>query len=170
MSVTIPANLRTFTWASPDGRSNGKFVPNGRVRVGRNFVTPNWRSSEQMFSARIFVGFNVGHDAVYSMDDIIPIVKEVRIKQGIAPDASFVYQKGMYTHMDGSGTVTEEGAQIILLNLSGASQEEFTNQMIQLANVLRDRLQQEAVIVEIQQGGMVKEVIGVTATETEDNL
>jgi hypothetical protein len=123
-----------------------------------------------MLAARIFVGFSVGHDAVYSMDDVIPLVKRVRMKQGVPPDASFLYQRGMYTHADGSGTVTEDGAQIVLLNLSGASQEEFTNQMIELANVIREELQQESVIIEIQSKGIVQEVIGVTETETEEAL
>ena len=167
-TLTIPANLRQTSWGSPDGKSRGTFKPNGRPTVRtRNNLKPNWRSSEPMWAARILVGFSVGHEPVYNMDDLIRIVRRVRDKQGIPPDASFVYQKGMYTHTDGSGTVTEEGAQVVLLNLTGESREKFTEQMIELGNVIREEMQQEAVIIEIQRGGVVQEVIGVTTTETE---
>jgi hypothetical protein len=42
--------------------------------------------------------------------------------------------------------------------------------MIELANVIREELQQESVIIEIQSKGIVQEVIGVTETETEEAL
>lgn len=166
-TLTIPANLRQTSWGSPDGKSRGTFKPNGRPTVRtRNNLKPNWRSSEPMWAARILVGFSVGHEPVYNMDDLIRIVRRVRDKQGI-PRTRASSTRRACTHTDGSGTVTEEGAQVVLLNLTGESREKFTEQMIELGNVIREEMQQEAVIIEIQRGGVVQEVIGVTTTETE---
>lgn len=155
-------------WAH--GSERGVFKPNGRPVVpnGSKLLTPNWRSTTPTWAARLFVGFNVGETPTYRMDDLIQIVRRVRKEQGSPEDSSYVYQRGVYTHEGEGGTVTEDGAQVVLLNLDpGTSKEEFERQVIELANVLVEEMQQETVIVELQQGGIVREVIGVTEADTE---
>lgn len=168
--IAIPANLSRARGKAPDGNYRWDFKPNGRPGVlrGSRLLTPNWKTTEVPWAARLFVGFNVGHEAVYDMEDLITLVKAVRKRQGVPMDSTFIYQKGVYTHEDDHGVVTEDGAQVIILNLDpGTSKEVFEAQMIELANVIVDEMQQETVIVEMQQGGIVREIIGVTEVEME---
>lgn len=169
MNITLPMNLRRTRWAHPSGETSGTFTPNGRLTVQRNspYVTPNWSSKAPVWGARLFVGFNVGHEAVYDMDDLIALVKRVRKVQNKSEDSSFLYQKGIYTHHDGSGTVTENGAQVVFLNLDGSPMKDFRRQMIELANAIVDEMQQETVIIELQKKGIIREVIGVSPHDTE---
>lgn len=168
--IALPAELREVRWGSPDGKTRGHFKPNGKPRVlaSSRLLTPNWRSKDAPWAARLLVGFNVGEIPTYEMEDLIALVRRVREKQGAPLDSSFVYQKGIYTHHDGHGVVTEDGAQVIILNLDpGTSREVFEAQMIELANVIVGEMGQETVIVEMQRGGVVQETIGVTEVDTE---
>lgn len=167
--IAIPATLSRSRGAAPDGSYRWDFRPNGRPAVRKNsrLLTPNWRTTEAPWAARLFVGFSVGDKPVYDMDDLITVVKAVRQRQGAPLDSTFVYQRGVYTHESDNQVVTEDGAQVILLNLDGTSKDVFEAQMIELANIIVDEMQQEAVIIEMQQGGVVREIIGVTKTDTE---
>lgn len=82
--VTLPVSLKPMRWGAPDGSARGHFKPNGRpvVGAGSRILTPNWRSSEPTWAARLFVGFNVGDTPTYEMDDLIQIVRRVRREQG----------------------------------------------------------------------------------------
>jgi hypothetical protein len=163
--ITIPADTRRFAWRNPRGEV-GFFTPNGRVTEhGRGDFLENpagWTSRSPIYAARIFVGFNVGHRARWSMEDVVRIVKRVRKAQVGTPDATFLYQRGLYTSKRDESVVDEKGAQIIILNLSGATPKQFRLQMIALGEEIATKLRQEEVIVEIQRGGVSKETIGVT--------
>jgi len=168
--IAIPATLARAWGRSPSGAYKWDFKPNGRPKTPSDccLLRPNWRTTEAPWAARLFVGFNVGDEPTYSMDDLISLVKAVRKKQRAALDSTFIYQKGVYTHEDDHGVVTEDGAQVIILNLDPAtSKDVFEAQMIELANVIVGEMQQETVIVEMQQGGIVREIIGVTEVDTE---
>lgn len=169
MNITLPMNLLRTRWYNPNGSRGGAFRPEGRLTVPRNsrILTPNWSSKAPVWGARLFVGFNVGHAARYKMDDLIKIVKRVRRAQNKAEDSSFLYQKGIYTHQDGSGTVTEDGAQVVFLNLDNTPLKVFRRQMIELANAIVDEMQQETVIIELQRSGIIRETIGVSPHDTE---
>lgn len=163
--IHVPADTRRFHWKSPTGP--GSFRPNGELTVearGSNFLEnpTGWSTRQPMYAARIFVGFNVGQRPRWKMDDAVRIVKRVRKAQVGAPDATFLYQRGLYTSTQDKSLVDEKGAQIILLNLAGASAKEFRAQMIELGEELATVLKQESVIVEIQKGGVSKETIGIT--------
>lgn len=170
-NVTLPVSLKPMRWAAPDGSAKGHFKPNGRpvVPASSRLLTPNWSSTEPTWAARLFVGFNVGTTPTYEMEDIIKIVRRVRREQGAPEDSSYVYQRGVYTHQSHDGeVVTENGAQIVLLNLDpSVTEKAFRRQMIELANVIVREMQQETVIIEMQQGGIVREVIGVSEMDTE---
>ena len=165
--ITVPADTRRFSWRTPNG-TLGFFRPNGRMtvegsRCGDFAENPaGWTSRAPIYAARIFVGFNVGHKAKWSMSDVVRIVKRVRKDQVGMPDATFLYQRGLYTSKRDDSVVDEKGAQIIILNLAGASVKAFRDQMIFLGEEIATKLRQEEVIVEIQRGGISKETIGVT--------
>jgi hypothetical protein len=163
--TVVPADTRRFSWKNPRG-DVGFFQPNGSLtRVGDDDLAENptgWSSRSPIYAARIFVGFNVGPKPRWSMTNVVRIVKRIRKKQVGSPDATFLYQRGLYTSKRDESVVDEKGAQIIILNLGGASVAEFRTQMIELAEEIATKLRQEEVIVEIQRGGISKETVGVT--------
>src|SRR5262249_44059384 len=118
-------------------------------------------SEEGVLAARLFVGFNVGDVPTYDVDDLVRIVRSVRDQQGRSPDSSFLVQKGIYTSRTTGRTVEENGAQIIILNLYGATNKEFTEEMVELAEAITRGFHQEEVVLEIQQGGITKKTFGI---------
>jgi hypothetical protein len=160
----IPADTRATSWAASGGRS-GSFRPNGKLTtVGDAALAPNptsWRAKSPMLAARLFVGFNVGSKPRWHVDDLIRIVKATRKKQGHPQDASFLLQKGVYTSRQSGKTVTENGSQVVLLNIDGVSLKAFEAEMLALAEGVAEKLKQEEVIVEIQKGGIAVRTFGV---------
>ena len=157
-----------FVYRSPDGKHYGVLHPRGAVRsAGGPRVNPfSWASRRPTLTARILVGFNVGKVAKYSMDDLVPFVKKWLKERDLQQDSSFVYQRGVYTHekaghgVQAGEVVTEEGAQILLLNVFDKDTEgkpitesRFIRCTKKLAEAICGRLEQETVIVEISQGG-----------------
>jgi hypothetical protein len=114
-------------------------------------------------SARVFVGLSVGDKPTYSIEDVVRATIDVRNRQGVSPDASFLIQRGVYTHSGSGQVVTENSVQIILLDFEGRSKANFTEDVTGLAERLRAKLHQESVIVEIQERGVVQDVYSVTA-------
>lgn len=158
--LTLPTDTRAAVWILPEGNAHS-FHPNGRKTW--HGYRPNrmtWQSADT-YSARLFVGFNVGDETVYDMKDLVAIVREVRELQIDDPSSSFVYQHGIYKHHDGQ-VVEEPGAQIIIINM-GASPTKFAEDMTELAEAIAERMSQEEVVVEIQRNGVVKRVFGVSA-------
>lgn len=169
MTKVIPVNH----WSTSVFKT-GSFHPVGKIALvypgkGELVYNPHrnpqgWGSEAPVIGARMFVGFNVGGKPTWGMNNLIPIVKSVRKKQTGSADASLLYQKGLYTHKTSGETVTEDGAQIIILNLSDkVSIEEFKRQMVELGEVICRELQQEEVVAEIQKGGMVTYTMGINA-------
>jgi hypothetical protein len=159
----LPTDTRTAWWSTPHGW--GSFQPNGRKRVAgmgyqRNKKT--WEAGAETWSARLFVGFNVGAETVWDMPDLIDTVRRVREQQTGDPSSSFVYQRGIYRHRSGE-VVEEPGAQVIIINTSGATPAEWEEQMVALGESIADDLDQEEVVVELQRNGIVQRVFGVSA-------
>jgi hypothetical protein len=145
---------------SRNGKLLGWFRPTGALRPNRT----RWVTTEPMQAARIFVGFSVGEEPTWSMRDVMDLVREIRQEQGESPAASFVFQKGIYAHEDREGMVVEEdGAQVIVLNLTGDPERGFERQMETLATKLATGLRQEEVIVDFQRGGLSYKTMGVAA-------
>lgn len=158
-SIVLPTDTRPAIWATPYGVR--AFHPHGRKRWSGDY-RPNktvWESADT-FSARLFVGFNVGDKTVYEMKDLVALVRQVREQQTGDPSASFVYQHGIYKHEAGQ-IVEEPGAQVIIINM-GSSPEQFIAQMVELAESIARDMSQEEVVVEIQRNGVVQRVLGVS--------
>lgn len=159
-----PFNPSTFHWNPPKKNRAGTFRPQGRlVRHGPDLRSnPAGWSSKRTLSARIIVGFSVGQVPTYNVDDLIRLVERVREQQGGNPSATFITQKGIYQHRDGTGVVHEDGAQVFIINLADLPDEDFEQQMVTLAETIAREMHQEEVIVEIQENGQSKITIGVT--------
>jgi hypothetical protein len=168
--VAVEANLGKFSWRN--GSDIGWFQPNGSIHVHGDDVglTPNsrlWESDDALYSARIIVGFKVKRKNRWTMNDIVRIVKRERKKQVGNPSSTFLLQRGLYAHTEHEGgrplVVDERGAQVIILNTPdlGTGIREFQGQMEELAETLATELRQEAVILEIQKGGLTVKTISM---------
>jgi hypothetical protein len=146
----------------PDGTVR-RFRPRGKLRQWHEGASPNpaSRLGGGGYSARIFVGLNVGQRKVYNENDIVDLVWRTRKKQGRSADASILSQKGIYEDRSGA-RVVEPSVQIIIIDFSGAPKKAFVGEMVQLGEVLRKRLKQETVIVEIQRRGVTSDVYSIT--------
>lgn len=155
----IAVDLRTFRHRGVEFRPTGKVIEVGEVpQVEEN---PVKRHTVAPLTARLFVGLSVGQDETWTVEDVIGITQEVRLRQKEAPDASFLVQRGLYTDRS-SEVVREDSVQVVLFNF-GTDQAAFEDQMTELAEVLIDRLQQETIYVELQKSGVPYSVLEVTA-------
>jgi hypothetical protein len=123
---------------------------------------PEAWDTKTTLAARIFVGFNVGDTPTYKLDDLVKVTSKIRLEQG-KPNASFLAQKGIYQHKDGTGIVTEDSGQIIIIDVWSTPKKAFRAEMIELAETIARRMHQEEVVVELQKNGVTQETIGVTA-------
>ncbi len=132
------------------------------VHVGTEFRdNPNLWRSKHTLAARIFVGFKVGNRTKWKMDDVVDIVRKVRTKQSGDPSSTFIAQRGIYKHSDGSGVVDEAGAQVILIDSHGTKMNKWREDVLKLAEIIAKKLQQESVVVEIQKNGLSVDTFGV---------
>jgi hypothetical protein len=146
----------------PDGHLR-RFRPRGKLRLHHEgaIENPSTRLGGGGYSARLFVGLNVGQAKRYNENDIVDLVWRTRKRQGRSADASILSQKGIYEDRSGA-RVVEPSVQVLILDFSGQPKKAFTAEMIQLGEVLAKRLRQEIVIVEIQKKGVVTDVFSVT--------
>lgn len=140
-----------------------RFRPQGHLRCYHEGAVPNpaKRLGAGGFSARVFVGLNVGQRKAFSVDDVVKIVWAVRKRQGRSGDASILAQRGIYEDRGGH-RVVEQSVQIIVIDFSGQPKKAFTDEMVELAETLRKRMKQETVILEIQRKGVVTDVFSIT--------
>jgi hypothetical protein len=150
----------------------GHFYPSGKLLfVGdKAFLTnpKTWQSDEQIYAARIFCALEKQDPETGDVlkawslkDDMVPIVKEVRDRQAGDPGSSFIAQTGLYRHKKTGRIIEEDSAQIIILSLYGETPVQFNANMVQLAEILAGRFEQEEVVVEMQLRGVTQEVFGV---------
>lgn len=171
MAIVIPADIAATAWSHPSG-ATGHFRPNGRpqvVTIDEDAARPNpstWQATgPQTMAARLFVGFNVGDKPTWKMQHLIDVVRRVRSKQRQREDASFVAQKGIYTHQHEGRrkphVIEEEGAQVVLIRMPPETERAFRKHAIELAERIAGTMEQAEVVLEIQRGGLVQEVMGV---------
>jgi hypothetical protein len=139
-----------------------RFRPRGSLKCYHEGAqeNPTTRLGGGGYSARIFVGLNVGQRKAYSVDDVVKIVWGVRKRQGRSGDASILAQRGIYEDRGGK-RVVEQSVQIIIIDFSGATKKGFIAEMIELAEALQKRMKQETVILEIQNKGRVVDVFSI---------
>lgn len=121
-------------------------------------------------AARMFIGFSVGDTPTWHVDDLAALFRSLRSNQRndagkLMPlDASFVIQKGLYTHGGevGGKLIYENSCQLIVLGLYGESEPVFIQNMQEVAGNIARHFKQETVILEIQRNGAPIEVFGVS--------
>ena len=152
-------DVRKFTPRGPSRLVEGS--ARSRRRGAKEDTVDDWGPGG--LAARLFVGLNVGETPTYSIDDVVRATKEIRKTQGQLPDATFIAQKGLYTEPAerGAHLIVENSVQIIIFDTEGSSLEAFGDKIVQLARGLRERFDQDSVIVELQEGGVSKKVLAV---------
>lgn len=141
---SFPVNLGPFACSGGSFRPYGKRITGGSRKVNPKLEAP--------WSARFVVGFNVGHEQVYDMDALVALV---RAELGARPAATFIAQRGLYTHHDPRvGVVDEQGAQVVILDVEGLTEAVFVQKMRRLAKKLCRKMKQESILLEIQKAGV----------------
>lgn len=178
MGKTVPSRLpKRFSWQNPNGRQRGTFRVNPKSKLtcaykaGEKLYSTtrenptSWRSKGPTYAATLYVGFSVGNKPTWKMPDLVKLVKKVRRDQVTHPDSTFLYQRGVYTHESDGNVVTEDGGQVILLNVPPVQRKfsEFRRHVIRLAEIIAKKFKQESVIVTIEKNGVLFETIGVVA-------
>jgi hypothetical protein len=155
----LAVDMRTFRHAGVEFRPTGKVIEVGEVPQLE--ANPVKRHAATPLTARLFVGLSVGQERAWTVEDVINVTQEVRLRQKEAPDASFLVQRGLYTDRS-SEIVREDSVQVVLFNF-GDDMAVFEAQMVELAEELIDRLRQETIYVELQKNGVPHSVLEVTA-------
>lgn len=140
-----------------------RFKPTGKLKTRHEGATENpvKRIGGGGYSARMFVGLNVGQTQKFDEDDVVEIIFKVRKKQKALADASILSQKGIYEDKAGD-VVQEPSVQVIIIDTVGVPKRQFVSEMKDLAETLRKKMKQELVILEIQHRGRVVDVYSVT--------
>lgn len=159
MKKKIVVDMRTFRHRGVEFRPSGEVIEVGEVPQLES--NPVKRHAATPLTARLFVGLSVGQDKAWTVEDVINVTQEVRLRQKEAPDASFLIQRGLYTDRSNE-IVREDSVQVVLFSF-GDDQATFEDQMVELAEELVDRLQQETIYVELQKAGVPYTVLEVTA-------
>lgn len=115
-------------------------------------------------SARIFMGLSVGEDATFTVDDVVQAVARIRRARSLTPNASILSQKGIYEDRQ-KRLIVEDSVQIVIIDVDGTPIEEFKEEVLDLADELIDEFEQEEIVVELQDAGIVQELFSVTADE-----
>lgn len=145
------------------GGVHATFRPVGRMYyVGRS---PNIRGSTRgdvaiavsgpsQLEARIIVGFNVDGKPRWRLRDVQNIVLREKHAEGLGAGASFLMQHGIYQETKKAHVDRERGCQIVLLNLyDKLTLRQFLVHIHRMARVLRTKLRQDAVLVQVTAGG-----------------
>ncbi len=156
-SILIPIDNRVAHFP------NGTFRPTGKlVQVGDYPPNPlTDRKRKPLWAARLLVGLNVGKKPKWTIKDIIPVVREIRLAQVGDAGASVLLQYGIYTWFDKKGerqTTDEKSAQVIIINFShlGVAPKTFEGQMVELGEQLARRFKQQVIPIEMQRNGIVQ--------------
>ena len=142
----------------------------GGPRTAKKVAEAVSRIGEGGLAARLFVGLNVGQKTAFSRDEVVDILVKVRKKQKALPDASILSQLGVYTDSETGALVKEPSVQIVVIDVVGKTKGAFVKEMKELGEVLREKLKQQLVILEIQKSGVVTDVYAITASEKKKRM
>lgn len=160
--AVVPCNTGLFTYRYRD--RHGAFRPARGTLCphGGNNRKVDWESSDGTYAGLVLVGLESPSGRSYNIEDVVEIVKRVRVAQTGDPSASLISQRGLYKHKADGKIVEEDSVRIILLHLTDETRAEFKENIVKLAETLARELQQEEVIVELQNRGVTENVLGVT--------
>jgi len=158
--MRVPVDTRTIQ------TERFTFRPNGRTERFGLTMNPAVQIAKVTWSARLFIGFNVGDKPTWTLAKVVALVKKFRTAQGEDPDATFFATRGLYTERKAarSRLINEDGCQVVILNMSDPPkpEAEFRDQMVDLGERLVTRMKQDKIYVEIQRNGLSRGVWEVT--------
>lgn len=160
--MKIPVNNRPLFWRNGSFRPQGPLELVGKPRLALNDNPFNWEDSGPTWGARVIVGFNRRGRRAVTMNQLVRLVRRIRLEQVGDPAATFVAQRGLYRH--GTGEIVDEpGAQVILINTPnlGTTPAQFEKQVEKLSEDIATELGQDEVIVEIQENGFTRRTFGM---------
>jgi hypothetical protein len=115
----------------------------------------------RVLAARLFVGFGARAKPTRSLDDVLRIVREVRVQQSGDPDMAFLFTEGVCWSKPPSTTEEEPGAQIVIIDQHRRTQERFQAEIVALAETLASFVGKERIFVEMQIGGAAFKIMQV---------
>lgn len=150
--VANPIRIGAWRW-----RINGRdriWVPTGRlIHVSRTSRRSNpIHAFEGSLGARLIVGFNVGAEERFTMDDVRDFVLSFQTTRYNKVGASFVLQEGIFGHADGK-VVRENSAQIVVYEDAAVGVQEWMKRVAEMADSLREHFKQESVLLEVTHDG-----------------
>jgi hypothetical protein len=150
---------KRMSW-NPKGPLIVIFAPAARSGRGASEDrVENW--GEGGLTARLFVGLSVGQQPTYNINDIVTETRNFRLARKQPADASFIAQKGIYTNAATGSQVTENSVQIIIFAAPGVTMPQLREQMEELGKHLRRKFDQDQVIIELQDRGVVQQIFAV---------
>lgn len=175
--MILNVDTRQTTHTTKDGTSHS-FRPTGPLyivddkgglhpvteTVARELKNPIEKIPRGGMSARLFIGLNVGDKPTYTTEQVIADTIKIRKRQKVLPDASFLTQRGVYTHGKGKAShlVKEDSVQIIIIDTVGTPEKTFIKQVQSLGKQLRADFKQNEVILEVQKSGVVQDVYAIS--------
>jgi len=132
---------------------------------------------QPILGARFIVGFNVGDNKTWNIQDVraqLFILRENQLKQqysaGLIPQErgpgfTLYESEGVFGEL-GKKAIIEHSAQLFILNLDNDPQDLWNESMVSLAIGLGERLSQRAIILELQKGGLVYYAMPITNDES----
>lgn len=112
-------------------------------------------------AARLIVGLKVGNESKWTIDDVMRTTYEFLTDAKLPGNSSFLAQKGIY------GGIFEDSVQVLVFDeaFPPTPIDAWTKVILALGAFLRQRLEQESVIVEIQRGGVAQSLQAVKKRE-----
>ena len=146
-----PVGIRT-------ARGRTAFIPGGEFIVcGGSRKNPLSAGNviKNTWSGRLIVGLSVKKSPKYTIEDLIQGTRMFLKKAKLPQDSSFVAQHGVFTHKDGT-IVKEKSAQVFIINAGYYNDVEDWKEFLEkLAEYLLVKLEQEMIVVEIQNNGVI---------------
>lgn len=149
--ITNPVRVGAWRW-----RVKGRdliWVPTGRlIQVSLGRRSNPIHSFEGSLGARLIVGFNVGSQERFNMDDVRDFVLAFQTTRYNKVGASFVLQEGIFSHSDGK-VVKENSAQVVVYEDAKVGVNEWMKRVAEMADSMREHFKQESVLLEVTHDG-----------------
>lgn len=142
-------------------------TPNGTFRVRPVVANPvDWSDPKPHLLqwGRVIVGFNVGREPTWNIDDIEREWHEFAKARNFPRDVTIVPQRGAFTDEDTGDVIQENGATLTVLNIQGKVESaHFSNTMMKFGEHLAEVFRQKSVIVQLGRGSRTYVTYGMRA-------
>lgn len=151
----IPVNAGAFSFPGGEFRPTGSLAMYP-VRPSAPRRNP-WLEDfgPVTLGARLVVGFSVGNDPRWTLDDLVAVAQVVLDRHlGDPSSSSFGAQRGIYRHRDGGHIITEDSGQVLVYDAERRDRKAWENLLLAVAEDLGAALDQESVLLDLQENGI----------------